>query len=96
MRTGKDRVEVAEVGGPVTVGGVEVASGDLLVGDDDGVVVVPRRKAAEVLEASRIRAENEEVARARYRAGELSLDTQGMREALAAKGLTYLDRPPEP
>ena len=40
MRTGKDRVEVAEVGGPVTIGGVQVAPGDLLVGDDDGVVAI--------------------------------------------------------
>ena len=42
MRTGKDRVEVAEVGGPVTIGGVQVTPGDLLVGDDDGVVVIAR------------------------------------------------------
>jgi regulator of RNase E activity RraA len=41
-RTGKDRVEVAEVGGPVGVGGVQVRPGDLLVGDADGVVAVPR------------------------------------------------------
>ncbi|BBG03006.1 MULTISPECIES: RraA family protein [Pseudonocardia] len=41
-RTGKDRVEVAEVGGPVGVGGVQVRPGDLLVGDADGIVAVPR------------------------------------------------------
>jgi regulator of RNase E activity RraA len=41
MRTGKDRVEVSDVGRPVTVGGVQVASGQLIVGDADGVVAVP-------------------------------------------------------
>lgn len=36
------------VGAPVAVGGVVVAAGDVLVGDADGVVVVPRRRAKEV------------------------------------------------
>jgi len=42
MRTGKDRVEVSDVGRPVSVGGVNVSPGDLLLGDADGVVAVPR------------------------------------------------------
>jgi regulator of RNase E activity RraA len=42
MRTGKDRVEVSDVGRPVTVGGVNVRAGDLLLGDADGVLAVPR------------------------------------------------------
>jgi 4-hydroxy-4-methyl-2-oxoglutarate aldolase len=50
MRTGKDRVQVEEVGGPVSLGDVRVRSGDLLVGDDDGIVVVPVGCEAEVLE----------------------------------------------
>ena len=36
---------------PVTIGGVLVNPGDIIVGDDDGVVVVPRGKAAEILES---------------------------------------------
>lgn len=48
MRTGKDRVEVAEVGGAVDIAGVKVHSGDLIVGDDDGVVVIPQDIEAEV------------------------------------------------
>jgi 4-hydroxy-4-methyl-2-oxoglutarate aldolase len=49
MRTGKDRVEVAEVGSVVNLGDVQVAAGDLVVGDDDGVVVVPAGRADEIL-----------------------------------------------
>jgi regulator of RNase E activity RraA len=54
MRTGKDRVEVAAVQEPVTVGGVLVRPGDLLVGDSDGVVAIPQHREAEVLESARM------------------------------------------
>ncbi|MDP3766946.1 MAG: RraA family protein, partial [Dehalococcoidia bacterium] len=40
---------VADWGQPVTIGGVRVALGDLVVGDVDGVIVVPRRHAHDVL-----------------------------------------------
>jgi len=53
MRTGKDRVELAEVGAPVSLGDVQVRPGDLVLGDDDGVVVVPRAHEERVLEAAR-------------------------------------------
>ena len=53
MRTGKDRVEVAEVGGPVTIGGVQVTPGDLLVGDDDGVVAIAAAAVDEVIGIAR-------------------------------------------
>ena len=50
MRTGKDRVEVQAVGEPISLGDVRVAAGDYIVGDLDGVVVVPRARAVEVFE----------------------------------------------
>lgn len=50
MRTGKDRVQVEAVGEPVQLGGVRVACGDLVVGDQDGVVVIPAARAQEVLQ----------------------------------------------
>jgi 4-hydroxy-4-methyl-2-oxoglutarate aldolase len=87
---------VKETLGSVNIGvvcaGRRVEPGDVVVADDDGVVVVPRRTAAEVLEACRAREEKEAASRARYQAGELSLDVQGMREQLARKGLTYVDQ----
>jgi RraA family protein len=39
------------IGAPVAVGGVVVAAGDVLVGDADGVVVVPRSRVREVVDA---------------------------------------------
>lgn len=49
MRTGKDRVQVDAVNEPVTLGGVRVTPGDLIVGDKDGIVVVPEARASDVL-----------------------------------------------
>ena len=37
------------VGLPVVVGGVAIESGDIVIADNDGVVIVPRRDAAAVL-----------------------------------------------
>ena len=53
MRTGKDRVRVDAVNVPVTLGGIPVCPGDIILGDDSGVVVVPdsmAEKAAEIAE----------------------------------------------
>ena len=39
------------VGQPVDLGGLRIESGDILIGDRDGIVVVPREQAASVLKA---------------------------------------------
>ncbi len=52
MRTGKDRVEVSDVGGAVNIGGVQVTPGQLVVGDADGVVTIPLDRESEVLKIS--------------------------------------------
>lgn len=49
MVTGKDRVEVDYVNKPISISGVQVKSGDLILGDDTGAVCVPQERAAEVL-----------------------------------------------
>ncbi|MEU4981814.1 RraA family protein [Streptomyces sp. NPDC021969] len=53
------------VGAPVAVGGMVVEAGDVLVGDADGVVVVPRRRVAEAVEAVDGIAEKEDALRGR-------------------------------
>jgi Demethylmenaquinone methyltransferase len=50
MRTGKDRVQVEAVEVPVSLGDVRVRPGDILVGDPDGIVVVPQERAGEVFD----------------------------------------------
>jgi len=50
MRTGKDRVTVAEVGGTVNLSDVQVSPGDIIVGNADGIVVVPQDRAEEIYE----------------------------------------------
>lgn len=52
MRTGKDRVQVEAVGGPVSIGAVRVAPGDIVRGDADGVVVIPQAHEDAVLDAA--------------------------------------------
>jgi regulator of RNase E activity RraA len=47
--TGKGRLRLEPLGLPVTVGGVLVHEGDLVVGDDTGLVVVPRQHLTDVL-----------------------------------------------
>ncbi|MGY2399347.1 RraA family protein [Pseudomonas sp. SDO5271_S396] len=53
MRTGKDRVEVLAVNQPVAISEVRVCSRDIVVADANGVLVVPRARAAEVARVAR-------------------------------------------
>jgi 4-hydroxy-4-methyl-2-oxoglutarate aldolase len=76
---------------PIAIAGQLVEPGDLLVGDDDGVVVVKRAEAEAVLSASAAREAKEAATRMRLQAGELGLDIYNMRDALAKKGLRYVD-----
>ena len=48
MRTGKDRVRVRAVQEPLLVDGVSIRPGDVVCADEDGVVVVPADRVAEV------------------------------------------------
>jgi 4-hydroxy-4-methyl-2-oxoglutarate aldolase len=80
---------------PIVCAGQIVHPGDLVVADDDGIVVVPRRSAEAALQACEARERKEEGTRARLKAGELGLDIYGMREALAKKGLKYVQAPAE-
>ncbi|WPO97733.1 4-carboxy-4-hydroxy-2-oxoadipate aldolase/oxaloacetate decarboxylase [Pseudomonas sp. HR96] len=76
---------------PLVCAGQLVYPGDAVLADDDGVVIVRREELAQVVEASRKRADLEEAKRLRLAAGELGLDIYAMRARLAEKGLKYYD-----
>ncbi len=76
---------------PVVCAGVAVNPGDVVVADDDGVAIVVRERAGEVLAASRRRLEREEETRARLETGELGLDVYDFRERLGEMGVRWVD-----
>jgi len=59
-RTGKHRIELVEMNGPVDIAGVQVRPGDLVLGDCDGIIVVPLEVAALVLERAQAATAREE------------------------------------
>ncbi len=88
---GTGKGNLGDVNVPISIAGQIVHPGDVVVADDDGVVVVPRLKAVEVLAASRAREEKEAAARARYAAGEIALDVNNMRPLIEKAGIRYVD-----
>jgi 4-hydroxy-4-methyl-2-oxoglutarate aldolase len=75
---------------PVLLDAVEVRPGDIVVADDDGVTIVPRRLAAATLEAAQARVAKEAANRERYRAGEISMDLNGLRPVLDGLGVRFV------
>ncbi|TDW28343.1 4-hydroxy-4-methyl-2-oxoglutarate aldolase [Rhizobium azibense] len=80
---------LANVQVPVVCAGAYIEPGDVIIADDDGVCVVKRGEAAQVLEKARKRQQMEDEKRGLYESGKLSLDINNMRVQLEAKGLTY-------
>jgi 4-hydroxy-4-methyl-2-oxoglutarate aldolase len=90
---GTVKATVGSVNVPVICAGQLVHPGDVVIGDDDGVVVVPRGQATTVAAAAAAREAKEAGNRARLAAGVLGLDLYDMREKLARAGLRYIDHP---
>jgi 4-hydroxy-4-methyl-2-oxoglutarate aldolase len=88
---GTVKKRLGSVNVPVTCAGATVSPGDVVVGDDDGVVIVPREQAPTVLAAAKTREEKEARSRERYQRGELFLDMYDMRGELERLGLRYVD-----
>ena len=74
----------------VVCAGAIVHPGDVIVGDIDGLVVVPRQDAEEVVQACEARLAKEARNRERLRAGELGLNMYGLREKLKNLGVEWV------
>jgi 4-hydroxy-4-methyl-2-oxoglutarate aldolase len=75
--TGKDFGARGWINAPVMIGDVIINAGDLIVGDGDGVVAIPRAKAADVIAASHEREAKEAGIMERLKASETSLSIYG-------------------
>jgi 4-hydroxy-4-methyl-2-oxoglutarate aldolase len=76
---------------PVVCAGMLVNPGDVIVGDADGIVVVPRAAAAEVAKAGEQRIAKEAKTRERLAKGEVGLDIYGLRAKLKELGVEYVE-----
>ena len=90
---GTVKAALGSVNVPVVCAGINVMPGDAVIADDDGVVVVGRKDAADVAAKGEKRHADEDGKRRQLASGALGLDMYNMREALAKAGLVYLDQP---
>jgi 4-hydroxy-4-methyl-2-oxoglutarate aldolase len=87
---GTVKATLGSINVPVVCAGAVIRAGDVIVADDDGVVVVQRQDADEVVRASEARVQREEKTRAELAAGKLGLDIYNLRKKLEDLGLEYI------
>src|ERR1700719_409317 len=90
---GTVKASLGAVNVPVVCAGINVNPGDAVIAADDGVVVVKRGDAADVVTKGEKRHDDEEGKRKQLASGVLGLDMYNMREPLAKAGLVYIDEP---
>jgi len=77
--TGKDYGAIGWLNAPLLIGDITVQAGDLVVGDGDGVVVLPEARAAEVVAKALRREADEAAILERLRGGESTMQVYGFR-----------------
>jgi len=85
---GTDKISLGLINHPIIIDNVKIYPGDLVLGDRDGVVIVKREEAEDVLRKSIEREEKEKLIKERLRAGESTLKIYGFEEILRQRGLT--------
>ena len=87
---GSVKATAGAVNVPIVLGGQTIHPGDVVLGDDDGVMVVPRADVPRALTAGRARIDKEAASRAAFQQGELGLDRYGLRAQLPDFGIEYV------
>jgi 4-hydroxy-4-methyl-2-oxoglutarate aldolase len=82
---GATKTAAGELDVPVTMGGTQIRTGDIVVLDADGGVVISAGREDEVLAAANARTSQEAQARARYADGALAFDLLGLRSIVEAR-----------
>src|SRR3978361_59687 len=87
---GSVKATAGAVNVPIVLGGQLIHPGDVVLGDDDGVLVVPRADVPRALTAGQARIDKEAASRAAFQQGELGLDRYGLRDQLPGFGIEYV------
>lgn len=75
----------------IYIGGVAVNPGDIVLGDNDGVVIVPLDMAEEIIKKAEEKEKAEAQVMAKIRGGECTMDILGFNEAFNRLGLSEED-----
>lgn len=92
---GTSKKNPGSVNVPIVCGGAYVSPGDFIVADDDGVVVVERKNALEVVRNAKEREAREIKTMQRIKSGELGIDFYGLRNIVKDLDISYFDTPDE-
>lgn len=76
---GATKTKIGKLNEVITVGGMQIASGDVVVMDVDGAVCIKQARVDDVLKASEERLEKEATLRKKLLAGQISYDLHGLR-----------------